>query len=240
TLISLMSHDLAPSARWQFWIDRGGTFTDIVAVTPDGKLCSSKLLSDNPEQYDDAAVEGIRRMLGLRSGEAISPQLVECVKMGTTVATNALLERKGERTLLVTTRGFKDALRIAYQNRPRLFDRHIILPELLYESVIEVDERVTADGQVLVPLNQVELRRGLEAAFAAGFRSIAIVFMHGYRHIEHESIAEQIAIETGFTQVSASHKTSPLIKFVSRGDTTVVDAYLSPILSRYVQQVARE
>lgn len=235
-----MSHDLAPSARWQFWIDRGGTFTDIVAVTPDGKLCSSKLLSDNPEQYDDAAVEGIRRMLGLRSGEAISPQLVECVKMGTTVATNALLERKGERTLLVTTRGFKDALRIAYQNRPRLFDRHIILPELLYESVIEVDERVTADGQVLVPLNQVELRRGLEAAFAAGFRSIAIVFMHGYRHIEHESIAEQIAIETGFTQVSASHKTSPLIKFVSRGDTTVVDAYLSPILSRYVQQVARE
>jgi len=168
-----------PSRRWQFWIDRGGTFTDIVGRRPDGTLATLKLLSENPEQYKDAAVEGIRRLLGLKAGEAITPERVECVKMGTTVATNALLERKGDRTLLVTTRGFRDALRIAYQARPRLFDRHIVLPELLYERVVEAHERVGAQGEVLVPLDEAHLRGALRAAFDAGVRSCAIVFMHG-------------------------------------------------------------
>ena len=224
--------------RWQFWIDRGGTFTDIVAKRPDGSLTTAKLLSENPEQYRDAAVEGIRRLLGLKPGELISAEQVECVKMGTTVATNALLERKGDRTVLVTTRGFRDALRIAYQNRPRLFDRHIVLPELLYEQVIEADERVGAHGSMVVPLDETALRSGLQAAFDAGIRACAIVFMHGYRYTGHEARAAALARDIGFTQVSTSHETSPLMKFVSRGDTTVVDAYLSPILRRYVDQVA--
>jgi 5-oxoprolinase (ATP-hydrolysing) len=228
------------SPRWQFWIDRGGTFTDIVGCRPDGSLVTLKLLSENPEQYRDAAVEGIRRLLGLTAGEPITPERVECVKMGTTVATNALLERKGERTLLVTTRGFRDALRIAYQARPRLFERHIQLPELLYERVIEADERVTAGGEVLTALDEAALRERLWAAFDAGIRSCAIVFMHGWRHTAHESAAARIAREIGFTQVSVSHEVSPLMKLVSRGDTTVVDAYLSPILRRYVAQVAEQ
>ena len=157
-------HD-TPDPRWQFWIDRGGTFTDIVGRRPDGSLATAKLLSDNPEQYADAAVEGIRRLLGLSAGEPITPDRVEGVKMGTTVATNALLERKGDRTLLVTTRGFRDALRIAYQARPRLFERHIVLPELLYERVVEAQERVDAAGQVLQPLDVAALRTDLQAAF---------------------------------------------------------------------------
>ena len=225
------------STRWQFWVDRGGTFTDIVGRRPDGSLVTHKLLSDNPEQYPDAAVAGIRHLLGLGPDELVTPQQVECVKMGTTVATNALLERKGEPTLLVTTRGFKDALRIAYQNRPRIFDRRIVLPELLYERVIEAQERIGAHGEVLQPLDDEHLRERLWAAYDAGLRSVAIVFMHGWRHTGHEQAAARLARAAGFAQVSCSHEVSPLMKFVSRGDTTVVDAYLSPILRRYVQQV---
>src|SRR5688572_25169364 len=227
-------------ARWQFWIDRGGTFTDIVAKRPDGSLLTHKLLSEAPEQYKDAAVAGIRHLLALKPGEMVTPDLVDCVKMGTTVATNALLERKGEATLLVTTKGFRDALRIAYQNRPRLFDRNIVLPELLYSSVIEAQERVGARGETLEPLNEALLKEELEAAHLRGLRSVAIVFMHGYRYTAHEAAAKKIALEAGFQQVSTSHETSPMMKFVSRGDTTVVDAYLSPILRRYVEQVAAE
>ncbi len=226
--------------RWQFWIDRGGTFTDIVGRAPDGALHTLKLLSENPQQYADAAVEGMRRLLVLGPNDAITPGLVECVKMGTTVATNALLERKGERTLLVTTRGFRDALRIAYQARPRLFDRRIVLPEMLYESVVEADERVGAHGELIVPLDAAALQRQLQAAHGDGLRACAIVFMHGWRHSAHEAAAAALARDIGFTQVSASHQVSPLMKLVSRGDTTVVDAYLSPILRRYVDQVAAQ
>ncbi|MDB5843505.1 MAG: hypothetical protein JWP79_815, partial [Polaromonas sp.] len=226
--------------RWQFWIDRGGTFTDVVGRRPDGSLVTHKLLSENPEQYRDAAVAGIRHLLGLAPGEPVSADVVECVKMGTTVATNALLERKGEPTLLVTTRGFRDALRIAYQNRPRLFDRRIVLPELLYSAVVEADERIGAHGEVLRPLNDALLKQELIAQYRQGLRSVAIVFMHGYRFTGHEKAARRIAEEVGFSQISTSHETSPMMKFVSRGDTTVVDAYLSPILRRYVEQVAGE
>ena len=226
------------SERWQFWIDRGGTFTDIVGCAPDGALHTHKLLSENPSQYPDAAVEGIRRLLGLAPGELITTERVASVKMGTTVATNALLERKGERTLLVITSGFRDALRIATQARPRLFDRHIVLPELLYERVIEVAERVSARGETILPLDESALRAGLQGAFADGLRSCAIVFLHGYRYVEHELAAEGVARQIGFTQISVSHRVSPLIKLVPRGDTTVVDAYLSPILRRYVDRVA--
>ena len=225
---------------WQFWIDRGGTFTDIVARRPDGQLVTHKLLSENPEQYRDAAVAGIRHLLGVAAGEPLPAASVEAVKMGTTVATNALLERKGEPTALAITRGFRDALRIAYQNRPRLFDRHIVLPELLYAQVIEIDERMGAHGNVVLPLDEASARAGLQAAFDAGLRSLAIVFMHGYRHTAHEAAVARIAREIGFTQVSSSHEVSPMMKLVARGDTTVVDAYLSPILRRYVDQVAGE
>ncbi|MEY4026604.1 MAG: Acetophenone carboxylase gamma subunit, partial [Pseudomonadota bacterium] len=226
--------------RWQFWIDRGGTFTDVVGKRPDGTLVTHKLLSENPEQYRDAAVAGIRHLLELKPGESVTPEQVECVKMGTTVATNALLERKGEATLLVTTQGFGDALRIAYQNRPRLFDRQIVLPELLYSAVVEAQERVAVDGQVLQPLDEVHLRTQLVNSFAQGVRSVAVVFMHGWQHTAHERAAARLAREVGFTQISTSHQTSPMMKLVSRGDTTVVDAYLSPILRRYVDQVASE
>ncbi len=229
-----------PDARWQFWIDRGGTFTDIVGKRPNGTLVTHKLLSENPEQYRDAAVAGIRHLLGLAPGEPITAQQVACVKMGTTVATNALLERKGAPTLLVTTQGFRDALRIAYQNRPRLFDRHIVLPELLYAEVVQAHERMGAHGEVLQALDEAHLRAQLQAAHGRGLRSVAIVFMHGYRYTGHELAAARLARDIGFTQVSASHQVSPMMKFVSRGDTTVVDAYLSPILRRYVEQVAGE
>jgi 5-oxoprolinase (ATP-hydrolysing) len=226
--------------KWQFWIDRGGTFTDIVAKRPDGQLVTHKLLSENPEQYRDAAVAGIRHLLGLAANAPITAAQVECVKMGTTVATNALLERKGEPTLLVTTQGFRDALRIAYQNRPRLFDRRIVLPELLYARVIEAKERMGAHGELVQALDVESLRKQLQDAFDAGLRSVAIVFMHGYRYIDHEVQAKELAEQIGFTQISTSHGTSPLMKFVSRGDTTVVDAYLSPILRRYVDLVAAD
>jgi 5-oxoprolinase (ATP-hydrolysing) len=227
-------------SNWQFWIDRGGTFTDIVARSPDGRILTHKLLSDNPELYRDAAVQGIRELLGLRPGAAIPSAHISSVKMGTTVATNALLERKGDRTVLVVTAGFADALRIAYQNRPHIFARHIQLPELLYERVIEAKERVTAEGQVLAPLDQDALRAALRTAFDQGIRAAAILFMHGYRHSNQEKLAASIAREIGFTQISVSHQVSPLMKLVGRGDTTVVDAYLSPILRRYVDQVAGE
>jgi 5-oxoprolinase (ATP-hydrolysing) len=225
---------------WQFWIDRGGTFTDIVARRPDGLLATHKLLSDDPERYRDAAVAGIRHLLGLGADAAIPVARIEAVKMGTTVATNALLERKGEPTALAITRGFRDALRIAYQNRPRLFDRHIVLPELLYSDVIEIDERVGAHGDVLRPLDEAATRAALQALHDQGLRSLAIVFMHGYRYTEHEAAAARIAAAIGFTQISVSHRVSPMMKLVARGDTTVVDAYLSPILRRYVDQVASQ
>ncbi len=228
------------SDRWQFWIDRGGTFTDLVGRAPDGALHTLKLLSENPEHYRDAAVEGIRRLLGLKAGEPITADLVDCVKMGTTVATNALLERRGDRTLLVTTRGFRDALRIATQARPRLFERHIQLPELLYERVVEADERVDAQGNELTALDEAALRAELRAAFDAGLRACAIVFLHGWRAPAHELAAKRLAQDIGFTQISVSHEVSPLMKLIPRGDTTVVDAYLSPILRRYVDQVAAE
>ncbi|MCV2360745.1 hydantoinase B/oxoprolinase family protein [Paucibacter sp. TC2R-5] len=238
----MMKPQVAPSSsdRWQFWIDRGGTFTDLVGRAPGGVLHTLKLLSENPEQYKDAAVEGIRRLLGLKPGVAITPDLVDCVKMGTTVATNALLERKGDPTLLVTTRGFRDALRIATQARPQLFARQIVLPELLYSRVIEAQERYGAQGDIVQPLDEGALRLELQRAFDDGLRACAIVFMHAYRYPAHELRAKALAQQIGFTQISVSHRVSPLMKLVPRGDTTVVDAYLSPILRRYVEQVAAQ
>src|ERR671939_220587 len=187
------------ASRWQFWIDRGGTFTDVVARKPDGSIVTHKLLSENPERYRDAALAGIREILGVPAGAPIPGERIEAVKMGTTVATNALLERKGEPTVLFVTRGFRDALRIAYQNRPRLFDRHIVLPEMLYSKVVEVEERVGARGEVVLPLDAERAKADLQAAFAEGYRSIAIVFMHGYRFTEHEERVAELAKEAGFT-----------------------------------------
>ncbi len=223
--------------KWQFWIDRGGTFTDVVARRPDGALLTHKLLSENPQRYTDAALAGIRAILGLAADEALPVEQIDAVKMGTTVATNALLERKGDRTLLAITRGFGDALRIGDQKRPRIFDRRIVLPSQLYERVVEIDERVTATGQVLRALDETTSREALQRAFDAGIRSVAIVLMHGYRYPEHESRLAAIAREIGFTRVSTSHETSRLIKLVGRGDTTVVDAYVGPILRRYVDSM---
>jgi 5-oxoprolinase (ATP-hydrolysing) len=222
---------------WQFWIDRGGTFTDIVARTPQGSLVTHKLLSENPERYKDAAVHGIRHLLNLRADEPIPADQIEAVKMGTTVATNALLERAGERTALVVTRGFKDQLRIAYQNRPKLFVRKIELPEMLYSDVLEVDERIGAHGDVVKALDVNAAQSVMQQVFDTGIRAVAICLMHGYRFTQHEVALKQIAQQIGFKQISVSHEVSPLMKFVSRGDTTVVDAYLSPILRRYVNQV---
>ena len=224
--------------KWQFWIDRGGTFTDFVAQAPDGKLITHKLLSENPERYEDAAIQGIRELLGLADDAPIPEEEIDTVKMGTTVATNALLERKGDRTVLVITKGFRDALRIGYQNRPHLFARHIVLPELLYERVIEVDERLSADGNVLVGIDLDGARDGLEEAHRDGIQSVAVVFLHGYRYHDHEIALADLAREIGFNQVSVSHEVSPLMKLVGRGDTTVVDAYVSPILRRYVDLIA--
>jgi 5-oxoprolinase (ATP-hydrolysing) len=229
----------APRGGWRFWIDRGGTFTDVVAQRPDGRVVLHKLLSERPGSDEDAAVQGIREFLQLPHGP-IPPGLIAEVKMGTTVATNALLERKGDRTLLIITRGFRDALRIGYQNRPRLFDRKIVLPTQLYERVVEVDERLTAQGDVLKGVDEVTVREELANAFADGIRSVAVVFMHGHRYPAHELLVATLAREVGFNQVSTSTETSALIKLVARGDTTVADAYLSPILRRYVDQVVRQ
>jgi 5-oxoprolinase (ATP-hydrolysing) len=222
---------------WDFWIDRGGTFTDVVGRRPDGTLTAHKLLSENPEAYADAAVQGIRDLLGLKRGEPIPAGRVGAVKMGTTVATNALLERKGDRTLLLITKGFRDALKIGYQARPKIFARHIIKPDMVYERVAEVDERVRADGTVERTLDLDQARRDLEAAKADGVAAVAIVFMHAYRYPDHEKKVAALARDMGFAQVSVSHEVSPLIKLVGRGDTTAVDAYLSPILRRYVARV---
>jgi 5-oxoprolinase (ATP-hydrolysing) len=225
---------------WDFWIDRGGTFTDIIGRRPDGTLVAHKLLSDNPEAYRDAAVQGIRDLLGLRAGEPIPLHRIGTIKMGTTVATNALLERKGERTLLLITKGFRDALRIGYQARPKIFARRIVKPEMLYERVVEVDERVRADGTVESKPHLTRVRAALAAAWEDGIRAVAIVFMHAYRYPEHERQVAALAREMGFPQVSVSHEVSPVIKLVSRGDTTVVDAYLSPIIRRYVESILAE
>ncbi|HEX2216836.1 MAG TPA: hydantoinase/oxoprolinase family protein, partial [Xanthobacteraceae bacterium] len=231
---------MAAAEKWDFWVDRGGTFTDVVARRTDGSLATHKLLSENPGVYRDAAVHGIRALLGLRPNEAIPPGAVGAVKMGTTVATNALLERKGERTLLLITKGFRDALRIGYQARPHIFARKIVKPDMLYERVFEVHERVRADGTVEREPDLGAVRSALAQAQDDGIHAVAIVFMHAYRYPEHEQRVAALARDMGFPQVSVSHEVSPLIKLVGRGDTTVVDAYLSPILSRYVAQVAEE
>jgi 5-oxoprolinase (ATP-hydrolysing) len=242
--------------------DRGGTFTDLVAVTDNQAIIDRlsthperflivplpnqqwvivyKLLSENPEQYQDAAIQGIRDIIGISSNEPIPTDIIEVVKMGTTVATNALLERKGDRVVLVITKGFKDALRIGYQNRPNIFARHIVLPTMLYEQVVEVDERYDARGNELISVNIEQVRTDLQAVYNSGIRSCAIVFMHSYQYPQHEQQVAQVAQEIGFTQISISHQVSPLMKLVSRGDTTVVDAYLTPILRRYVNQVASQ
>ncbi len=228
------------SQRWQFYIDRGGTFTDLVAKTPEDKIIVYKLLSENPEQYQDAPIQGIRDILGIGKDESIPTEQIEVIKMGTTVATNALLERKGDRVVLLITKGFKDALRIGYQNRPDIFAREIVLPSMLYESVIEVDERYDANGNELKPVATQQVRQDLQAAYNRGIHCCAIVLMHGYRYPQHELQLAEIAKEIGFTQISVSHQVSPLMKLVSRGDTTVVDAYLTPILRRYIDRIASQ
>ena len=224
------------SSRWQFWIDRGGTFTDVIAQTPKGKIIVHKLLSENPEQYNDAPLQGIKDVMGIDRDRSIPAAQIEAIKMGTTVATNSLLERKGDRVVLAITKGFKDALRIGYQNRPDIFALEIILPEMLYEQVVEVTERYDAQGNELIRVDISQTRQDLQAAYDSGIRSCAIVLMHSYRYPQHELQVGEIARKIGFTQISISHQVSPLIKFISRGDTTVVDAYLSPILRRYVEQ----
>ncbi len=233
-----MAGATADTGEWAFWIDRGGTFTDVVGRAPDGRLVARKVLSLNPGAYDDAALEGIRLCLGLPAGAAIPAERIAAVKMGTTVATNALLERKGEPTLLVITRGLKDQLEIGYQARPDIFAKRIVKPEMLYARVVEANERIRADGMVEQPLDTEALERALKAAVADGFASVAIVLMHAYAHPQHEKQAAELARAAGFGQVSVSHEVSPLIKIVGRGDTTVADAYLSPILRRYVERVA--
>ncbi|MFI8853029.1 hydantoinase B/oxoprolinase family protein [Streptomyces sp. 891-h] len=229
------------SGRWEFWVDRGGTFTDVIGRRPDGTLVSEKVLSHDPARPgQDAAVAGIRKLLEVPPGAPVPAHRIDAVKMGTTVATNALLERKGEPTVLLTTRGFRDALTIAYQNRPHIFDRHIVLPEALYHRVVELPERMGVDGTVVQPLDLDAAAHALREARRAGFSSAAVVLLHAYRHPAHEREVARLAREAGFTQVSCSHEVSPLIKLVPRGDTTVVDAYLSPVLRRYVDEVARE
>ncbi len=246
----------------KIFVDRGGTFTDIVAVTDQVNLIDQlsdrperflivplterkwvilyKLLSENPESYQDAVIQGIRDILGLKSTDNLSSQEIEVIKMGTTVATNALLERKGDRTVLLITKGFKDALRIGYQNRPNIFARQIILPSMLYEKVIEVEERYDAHGNELIPVNIAQVEQNLSQVYTAGIRSCAIVLMHSYRYPDHENQVAEIAQKMGFTQISISHQVSPLMKLVARGDTTVVDAYLSPLLKRYINQVSSQ
>ena len=221
--------------KWQFWIDRGGTFTDVLGYRADGVTVVHKLLSEDRARYEDAAIQGIRDVLKLKECDELPHELISCIKMGTTVATNALLERNGERTLLIVNDGFADALRIAYQNRPDIFARHIILPHLLYEKVLEMSCRVSAHGDVVSNFDDDAARAKLQSAYDEGFRSCAIVFMHGYAYPQHELECAAVAKSIGFTQVSISHQVSPLIKFVSRGDTTVADAYLSPILNRYLE-----
>ena len=226
--------------KWQFWIDRGGTFTDVIGKNPKGKIATQKLLSENPKQYKDAAIQGIRDLLSIDRKESIPMHQIDSIKMGTTVATNALLERKGERTLLAITKGFADILRIGYQQRPKLFSLDIQLPDMIYSDIVEIDERVDIKGDVLIKLDLSNTKKILTEAFNEGFKSIAIVLLHGYRYQEHEIQISVIAKQIGFEQISVSHKISPLMKIIPRGDTTVVDAYLSPILRRYINQVKAE
>ncbi|MGE4594985.1 MAG: hydantoinase B/oxoprolinase family protein [Gammaproteobacteria bacterium] len=223
--------------KWQFWIDRGGTFTDVIGQSPEGKIHAHKLLSENPGQYADAAIQGIRDLLCLGEDSKIPMAKIDSIKMGTTVATNALLERQGERVLLAITKGFGDILRIGYQQRPELFALDIVLPEMLYSCVVEIEERIDCHGKLIKSLDQILAERQLQQAFDEGYRSIAIVLLHGYRYHDHENRIKAIAQNIGFEQISVSHQVSPLMKIVSRGDTTVLDAYLSPILRRYVSQV---
>ena len=239
---SLAATEVMPTVtrRWQFYIDRGGTFTDIVARRPDGSLLTRKLLSEDPDRYADATVAGIRRVLGVGADEPIPAGDIDVVTVGTTVATNALLEQVGEPTVVVITRGFADALRIGYQDRPRIFDRHIVQPTMLYGRVIEANERVDARGKVLVPLDAEAVRAELARAQADGFGAVAVVCVHGYRYPDHEAAVGELAEKLGFTQVCLSHRVSPLMKLVPRGDTTVVDAYLSPVLRRYVDRLSQE
>lgn len=226
--------------KWEFWVDRGGTFTDIIARNPEGLLVTYKLLSDNPAQYKDAVIEGIRKILGLKINDRIPGECIASINIGTTVATNALLERKGDRIVLAVTSGFRDALRIGYQNRPELFNLHIELPDVLYAEVIEIDERISAGGDVLYQLDEKTTEQKLRRAYDNGYRSIAIVLMHGYRYARHEIITAELARKTGFTRISVSHETAPVAKWVSRGETTVVDAYLSPVLQKYIKQLNEE
>jgi len=221
------------SDKWQFWIDRGGTFTDIVALRPDGRLDTAKLLSENPEQYADAAAEGIRRFV-------TKSDRIEAIKMGTTVATNALLERRGTPTALIVTQGFRDALAIGYQNRPDIFALNIIKPVPIYERVVEARERVSAAGETITPLDEDGIRASLQLCFDDGLRSVAICLVHGYRHSQNEKRIGQLATEIGFTQVSLSHDVESLIKFVSRGETTLADAYLTPVLNNYIEGLQSE
>src|SRR3990170_1318464 len=227
------------SGKWQFFVDRGGTFTDIVARAPDGRLLTRKLLSENPESYEDAALAGIADLVGSPRGRPLLSNLIAGVRMGTTVATNALLERKGDPVLLIVSQGFRDALEIGYEARPKIFARKIEKPSMLYARVAEVPERVHADGAIETPLDLEATRAALQAAHADGISAAAIVFMHAYAYPAHERAAAALAREAGFAQISASHEVSPLVKFVGRGDTTVVDAYLSPLLRRYVDRVTK-
>ena len=235
-----IAQPMGADGKWQFWIDRGGTFTDVVSLAPDGEIGARKLLSDNPNAYSDAALQGIRDCLDLRGDDPVPAEAIAAVKMGTTVATNALLERHGERTLLLITKGFRDALEIGTQARPKIFARNIIKPELLYERVAEVPERVRIDGAIETPLDEAAAKQALAQAFDDGIRAVAIVFLHAYAHPDHERRAAEIASDVGFSQISTSHEASPLIKLVGRGDTAVVDAFLSPILRRYVEQISSE
>ncbi|WP_376696662.1 hydantoinase B/oxoprolinase family protein [Wenzhouxiangella sp. EGI_FJ10305] len=237
---SSSSNEASPSRRWRFWIDRGGTFTDVIACSPDGELRAAKLLSENPDHYDDAAIEGVRRMLALGTDEPIPDERIEHVRMGTTVATNALLERKGEATALVTTHGFRDALKIGHQSRPDIFALDIRRPEQLCDEIVEIDERIDAAGEVLQGLDEDRVREQLLALREKDIRALAVILVHGYRYPEHEKRIGEIAEKLGFEQVSLSHRVSPLIRFIGRGDTTVVDAYLSPVLKRYADRVASE
>ena len=226
------------TGAWQFWIDRGGTFTDVVARAPDGGIRTLKLLSENPGRYEDAAIAGVRQLLGLHENEKISPAVVTAIKMGTTVATNALLTRSGEPTLLATTRGFGDALVIGYQNRPKLFARRIEKTAPLYREVIEIDERLAADGSVVTPLDVAQAEAALRRAYDSGLRSVAIALMHAWREPEHELVLGALAKKIGFTQITLSHEVNPSIKLVLRAETTVADAYLTPVVKRYVAQVS--
>ncbi len=228
----------AADAKWQFWVDRGGTFTDIVAKAPDGALHIKKLLSENPEVYDDAALAGIREFLELENTAPITSELVDCVKMGTTVSTNALLERKGDATVLAITAGLQDSIEIGNQTRPETFALEIKKPDLIYSEVIGIAERILPSGEVVCPLDSVATRQSLQKAYDSGLRSVAIVLMHAYKYPEHEQKVAEIARDIGYTQVSVSHEVSPLVKIVPRGETTLVDAYLTPILQRYVDRIS--